>query len=75
MPPTMPSRAFSVFFAISSPPGTGMVTSSPSWSSSSPATARTLSMMLRRGTGLIAGPPTSRPRPAFGHHADAEAAL
>ena len=38
-----------------------MVTSNPA----SPSTSRTASVIIRRGTGLIAGPPTVRPRPAL----------
>ena len=66
MPPRMPRRALSVLRAIASPPGTEMVTSSPSpsASSASPAVLR-FSMMLRRGTGLIAGPPTANPSPGL----------
>src|SRR5574344_1070302 len=65
MPPTMPRRALSVFLAISTPCGTDKVMASPACSSSAPAAARTLLSMLRRGTGLMAGPPTSSPSPAM----------
>ncbi|EXI72078.1 MAG: hypothetical protein AW07_03354 [Candidatus Accumulibacter sp. SK-11] len=64
MPSRIPRRAFSVFFAICSPPGTEMRTSMPSTARISAATARTLSRMFCCGTGLIAGPPTARPSPS-----------
>ena len=64
IPPRMPSRAFRVFRAMASPPGTEIVTSRPSPAARSAApAARTLSSMLRRGTGLMAALPTSSPRP------------
>ena len=65
MPPTIPSRAFKVCLVISWPCGTEMVTSKPTSSSNDAPTARTLASILRRGTGLMAGPPTARPSPGM----------
>src|SRR6266568_4534813 len=61
MPPTIPSLGLVVLRAIHSPSGTLITTSAPpsSRSSASPTAA----VIWRRGTGLIAGPPTTRPRP------------
>ena len=63
MPPRMPSRAFVVLRARSSPSGTLIVTSTPRTARST--TAPTLSRIICRGTGLMAGPPTSRPSPGL----------
>src|SRR5579884_3857428 len=58
MPPAMPRRALVVFSAICSPPGTEKTTSTDR-SVTSDSAAR----IMRRGTGLIAGAPTGRPKP------------
>ncbi len=63
MPPMIPRRPLSVFLAISSPPGTEMVTHSPWPASAGPAASVTSATIICRGTGLIAGPPTSNPSP------------
>lgn len=64
-PPTMPRRGFQVFCAISAPPGTDTsITTSPA-SPNSAATAATASVIIRRGTGLIAGSPGGIGRPSF----------
>jgi hypothetical protein len=64
MPPSTPSRGFMVLRAITSPPGTLMVTESPRPAAAAAATAcRAASPIMRRGTALIAGPPTSSPSP------------
>ncbi len=60
MPPTMPRRALDVLAAMSSPPGTENVTAS----GASVTSARAAGIM-RRGTGLMAGVPTARPRPGL----------
>ena len=65
IPPKMPSRAFRVFFAISTPCGTEIVTRKPTSSSKVPPTNRTLASIFLRGTGLIAGPPTVKPKPCM----------
>ena len=63
IPPMMPSRALVVLRAICSPPGTEMTSWTPCWlrSTASP----TDWVIIARGTGLIAGPPSSRPRPGL----------
>ncbi len=58
MPPTMPSRAFDVFSAMAPPPGTENRISTGR-STTSPTAAR----IMRRGTELMAGAPTGRPKP------------
>jgi hypothetical protein len=63
MPPRMPRRAFVVLRARSSPSGTLIVTVDPRTARST--TAPTLSRIICRGTGLIAGPPTSSPSPGL----------
>ncbi len=60
MPPTIPRRAFVVFSAIASPPGTANVAISGR-SVTSPTAAR----IIARGTGLIAGAPTASPMPGL----------
>ena len=56
-PPTMPRRGFQVLIAISDPPGTDTsITTSPS-SPNSAASSAMASVIIRRGTGLIAGSP------------------
>src|SRR3990167_3811058 len=68
MPPRMPNRALSVFFAISSPPGTEITTRKPFGATMLAAVRRASSMacaIICRGTGLMAGAPTSRPSPGL----------
>ena len=56
-PPTMPSRAFSVFAAISSPCGMAISTSTSPLRPSARATCAISARIILRGTGLIAGSP------------------
>ena len=64
IPPSTPSRGFIVRRAISSPPGTLTVTVTPRPRPAAAATASAAaSPIIRLGTELIAGPPTSSPRP------------
>src|SRR5579884_3395325 len=58
-PPTIPSRPFSVRRARRSPSRTEIVTRT----GGAPSVSRTARAIMRRGTGLIAGPPTGMPRP------------
>src|SRR5579875_1042507 len=60
MPPTMPSLALVVLTAMSSPPGTEKVTSKE-WL---PTSSRAV-VIIRRGTGLMAGAPTGSPSPGL----------
>ncbi len=63
MPPMMPSRLLVVLRAITSPSGTEITTRTPlSWLSSASVTAW---VIIARGVGLMAGPPSSRPRPGL----------
>ncbi len=64
MPPRRPRRALSVCRAISSPSGTLIVTTTPRTALRA-ISSSTIAVMLRRGTGLIAGAPTSRPSPGL----------
>src|SRR5207248_3723351 len=61
MPPRMPSLRLVVLRAMRSPSGTLMTTRIPR----SPTTSVTAWAIIARGTGLIAGPPTSSPSPGF----------
>ena len=63
MPPMMPSLALVVLRAIRSPSGTEMITVTPlvPRSTASP----TAWVIIARGTGLMAGPPSSSPRPGL----------
>src|SRR6266540_6233974 len=61
MPPTMPRRGLVVLRAIRSPPGTLITTCAPPTARS--ITSPTAAVICRRGTGLMAGPPTSSPSP------------
>ena len=63
MPPMMPSLALVVLRAIFSPSGTEMIIWTPLLfrSTASP----TAWVIIARGTGLMAGPPSSRPRPGL----------
>ena len=63
MPPTMPRRGFDVRRAIFSPPGTLTSTTTPT--SSVSKTSATAAAICARGPALMAGPPTSRPRPGL----------
>src|SRR6266498_2514089 len=63
MPPMIPSLGLVVLRAISSPPGTLTTASAPR--TVRPTTSPTAAAIWRRGTGLIAGPPSSRPRPGL----------
>src|SRR6185437_6865574 len=72
MPPRMPSRRLVVLRAITSPPGTEITTRSmrssaagPRLSSAASSASLTARSIIARGTGLIAGPPISRPRPGL----------
>ena len=65
IPPSTPIRAFRVFSAIASPPGTEIVTSNPGVGPSVPATSATPSAIIRRGTGLIAAEPGGSSRPGW----------
>ena len=56
-PPTMPSRAFRVFAAISSPCGMEISISTSPWRPSARATSAIAAFIILRGTGLIAGSP------------------
>ena len=61
MPPRMPSRALVVFRARFSPSGT-LMTTRTGRVAHGVVTARRI---ICRGTGLIAGPPTSSPSPGL----------
>src|SRR6266508_2878083 len=63
MPPTIPSRGLVVLRAMRSPPGTEISQTTPAVPRSS--TSPMARLICARGTGLIAGPPTSRPRPGL----------
>ena len=63
IPPMMPSLALVVLRAIFSPSGTEMITWIPRWARS--MASPTDWVIIARGTGLMAGPPTSRPRPGL----------
>ena len=63
MPPMMPSLALVVLRAIFSPSGTEMIIWIPRWARS--MTSPTDWVIIARGTGLMAGPPSSRPRPGL----------
>src|ERR1700722_15487005 len=66
MPPKMPSRALRVFLAMASPSFTPTVMSTPSCSSPNCFNSfRACSVIIFLGTGLMAGPPTSRPSPGL----------
>ena len=64
MPPRMPSRALVVFFARFSPSGTLIVTRTPARRRGRRPRRRS-SRIICRGTGLMAGPPTSSPSPGL----------
>src|SRR5579871_713520 len=64
IPPINPSLALMVFLAISSPPGTLIVTLAP-LNELLCISSVTIAAMFWRGIGLIAGPPTSSPNPGF----------
>ena len=53
MPPVTPRRGLKVRFAVSSPPGTEIVT----FAACAPMTERRASVIIARGTGFIAGSP------------------
>src|SRR6266536_19373 len=61
MPPSTPSRRLVVLRAIRSPSGTLITTRMPR----SPTTSVTAWVIIARGTGLIAGPPTGSPSPGL----------
>ena len=63
IPPMMPSLALVVLRAIRSPSGTEMMTLTPCWARST--ASPTAWVIIVRGTGLMAGPPTSSPRPGL----------
>ncbi len=63
MPPMMPSLALVVLRAIRSPPGTEITTRTPEAARST--ASPTACVIIARGTGLIAGAPSSRPRPGL----------
>ena len=59
----MPKRPFRVFLASVSPLGTATSTTTPRGLLAALNAAATCWVIIWRGTGLMAGPPTSRPRP------------
>ena len=59
----MPSLAFVVLRAIRSPPGTEMTTRAPRALRS--ATSPTAAVIMARGVAVMAGSPTSMPRPGL----------
>ena len=61
IPPTMPNRPLNVRSAICSPFGTEMIT----MALRVPITDRTASVIIVRGTGLMAGSPTGTRKPFF----------
>jgi hypothetical protein len=63
IPPTIPSRRLVVFLAMRSPSGTPTTTLAPARIGS--MTSETALVIWARGTGLIAGRPTSRPSPSL----------
>ena len=63
IPPTMPNFGLKVLTANSFPPGTAIVMLTPR---STPARRRSFpvsAIIMRRGTGLMAGSPTASPKP------------
>ena len=64
-PPRMPSRGFHVFSANAAPPGTEIVIRTSPDCPSRAAISATVSRIMCRGTGLIAGSPTATGRPGF----------
>src|SRR5271165_3423582 len=72
MPPVIPRRSLVVRAAIASPPGTEKTTRtgrSPGRAAAgspvTPPTSARAARIIRRGTGLMAGPPTGRPSPGL----------
>src|SRR5689334_5173466 len=63
MPPRMPRRALVVLLAIFSPPGTERSTTTP-WFTRS-VTSATAWVIIARGVAVMAGSPTSMPRPGL----------
>ena len=63
IPPMMPSLALVVLRAIRSPSGTEMITVTPFLLRST--ASLTAWVIIARGTGLMAGPPSSSPRPGL----------
>ena len=62
-PPTMPRRGFQVFSASRSPSRTPISTTTSPAAPCAAATSATVSHIIRRGTGLIAGSPTGTGSP------------
>ena len=73
MPPMMPSLALVVLRAIRSPSGTEMITVTPC--SARSTASPTAWVIIARGTGLMAGPPTLEPEARLGDDAHAHAAV
>ena len=63
-PPSMPRRGFQVLAASSAPPGMEISTETSPGAPNSPASTATVSSIMRRGAGLMAGSPTASGRPA-----------
>ena len=64
-PPTIPRRGFQVFSASRSPSCTPISTITSPGAPCAAATSATVSRIIRRGTGLIAGSPTGTGRPGL----------
>ena len=72
-PPTMPRRGFQVFCASASPPGIEISISASGVAPCAAATSSIASVIILRGTGLIAGSPGGIGRPGQRDRADARA--
>ena len=70
-PPTMPRRPLSVFAASASPPGIEISTSASAARPAAAATSAMASLIMRRGTGLMAGSPGGNRQAGARDRADA----
>ncbi len=62
-PPSIPSRPFRVFLASAAPPGIETSISRSGRAECCSAISLTVSVIMRRGAGLMAGSPTASCRP------------